>query len=69
MPPRAVPPFSWGEGERLGQHRLDKFLATAERAMARRGQNLTPGVRRVLETAWQQTAGQRSSRGGPGDVA
>ena len=69
MPPRAVPPFSWGEGERLGQHRLDKFLVTAERAMARRGQNLTPGVRRVLETAWQQTAGQRSSRGGPGEVA
>jgi UDP-N-acetylglucosamine diphosphorylase/glucosamine-1-phosphate N-acetyltransferase len=68
-PPRSVPPFSWGEGESLGQYRLDKFLATAERAMARRGQSLTPGVRRVLETAWQQTAGERASRGGSGEVA
>jgi len=63
MPPRAVPPFSWGEGERLGPHRLDKFLATAERAMARRGQSLTPGVRRVLETAWHETAGRSGARG------
>jgi UDP-N-acetylglucosamine diphosphorylase/glucosamine-1-phosphate N-acetyltransferase len=69
MPPRSVPPFSWGEGEQLGQHKLDKFLATAERAMARRGQTLTPGVRRVLQTAWQQTAGQRATRGGPGEAA
>jgi UDP-N-acetylglucosamine diphosphorylase/glucosamine-1-phosphate N-acetyltransferase len=69
MPPRSVPPFSWGEGERLGHHKLDKFLATAERAMARRGQNLTPGVRRVLEIAWHQTAGQRAGRSGPGEVA
>jgi hypothetical protein len=62
MPPRAVPPFSWGEGERLGAHKLDKFLATAERAMARRGQSLTAGVRKVLETAWQETAGRGGAR-------
>lgn len=68
-PPRVVPPFSWGEGERLSQHRLDRFLGTAERAMARRGQSLTPGVRRVFETAWQETAGERASRGGSGEVA
>jgi UDP-N-acetylglucosamine diphosphorylase/glucosamine-1-phosphate N-acetyltransferase len=68
-PPRVVPPFSWGEGENLSQHRLDRFLTTTERAMARRGQSLTPGVRRVLETAWQQTAGERASRGGSGEVA
>ncbi len=68
-PPRSVAPFSWGEGERLDHHRLDKFLVTAERAMARRGQSLTPGLRRVLERAWHQTAGQRASRGGPGEVA
>jgi UDP-N-acetylglucosamine diphosphorylase/glucosamine-1-phosphate N-acetyltransferase len=69
MPPRVVPPFSWGEGTDLGTHVLDKFIATAERAMARRGQSLTPGVRRVLETAWHETAGQRPSRGTTGDVA
>jgi hypothetical protein len=69
MQPTVVPPFSWGEGADLGPHRLDKFLATAERAMARRGQPLTPGVRRVLETAWHETAGRHTNRGGSGDVA
>ena len=60
MPPGAVPPFSWGAGAELGEHRLDKFLATAEIAMARRDQTLTPGLRRVLETAWKGTAAQRA---------
>jgi UDP-N-acetylglucosamine diphosphorylase/glucosamine-1-phosphate N-acetyltransferase len=69
MAPTMVPPFSWGAGADLGPHRLDKFLATAERAMARRGQTLTAGVRRVLETAWHETAGQHTNRGASGDVA
>jgi UDP-N-acetylglucosamine diphosphorylase/glucosamine-1-phosphate N-acetyltransferase len=61
MPPSAVPPFSWGAGTELGEHRLDKFLATAEIAMSRRGQTLTPGLRRVLEAAWNGTAAQRAA--------
>jgi UDP-N-acetylglucosamine diphosphorylase/glucosamine-1-phosphate N-acetyltransferase len=59
MTPAFVPPFSWGVGSALGTHRLDKFFATAERAMARRGQRLTPGVRQVIERAWHATASAR----------
>jgi hypothetical protein len=48
MPPTVVPPFSWGSGSDLRDHQCDKFLDTAERAMVRREQELTPGVRRIL---------------------
>ena len=60
MPPTVVPPFSWGAGPDLRDHQCDKFLETAERAMARRDQVLTPGVRRILEEAWRATAGRRA---------
>jgi hypothetical protein len=60
MPPVVVPPFSWGSGPDLRDHNLDKFLATAERAMGRRDQKLTPGVRAILEGAWAATAGRRA---------
>jgi UDP-N-acetylglucosamine diphosphorylase/glucosamine-1-phosphate N-acetyltransferase len=60
MPPAVVPPFSWGTGPDLRDHNLDKFLGTAERAMARRSQELTPGQRRILEEAWEATAGRRA---------
>jgi UDP-N-acetylglucosamine diphosphorylase/glucosamine-1-phosphate N-acetyltransferase len=59
MPPTVVPPFSWGMGSDLRDHRLAKLLETAERAMARRDQALTPGMVRILETAWDATAGRR----------
>jgi UDP-N-acetylglucosamine diphosphorylase/glucosamine-1-phosphate N-acetyltransferase len=51
MPPRYVPPFSWGEGDDLAMYRLDKFLATAERAMSRRGVELSERERRQLAAA------------------
>jgi len=60
MPPTVVAPFSWGAGADRRDHRLDKFLETAERAMARRDQLLTPGVLAVLCTAWRATAGRRA---------
>jgi UDP-N-acetylglucosamine diphosphorylase/glucosamine-1-phosphate N-acetyltransferase len=60
MPPSVVPPFSWGSGPDLRDHNLDKFLATAVRAMERREQELTPGQRRILELAWNATAGRRA---------
>lgn len=59
MPPSAIPPFCWGAGSELGEHRLDKFLETAERAMGRRSQSLSPGMRRMLENAWHGTVAQR----------
>ena len=60
MPPSAVPPFCWGAGAALSEHRLDKFLETAERAMGRRNQALSAGMRRVLENAWHGTVAQRN---------
>jgi UDP-N-acetylglucosamine diphosphorylase/glucosamine-1-phosphate N-acetyltransferase len=52
MPPKRVAPFSWGEGDALGVYRLDGFLETATRAMARRGVALGDGARRQLTAAY-----------------
>jgi UDP-N-acetylglucosamine diphosphorylase/glucosamine-1-phosphate N-acetyltransferase len=52
MPPRYVPPFSWGSGEDLAAYRIDQFLEVAGRAMSRRNVALTGGMRRQLEAAW-----------------
>lgn len=51
MPPKVVPPFSWGEGTALGCYELDRFLKTAERAMGRRGLTLGERARRQLSVA------------------
>ena len=51
MPPKNVPPFSWGEGGSLGEYELDKFVRTAERAMGRRGVTLGTSARRQLAAA------------------
>lgn len=60
MPPTVVPPFSWGAGSDLRDHRLEKFMETTHDVMARRNQGLTPGVTRILRTAWKETAGRRA---------
>jgi UDP-N-acetylglucosamine diphosphorylase / glucose-1-phosphate thymidylyltransferase / UDP-N-acetylgalactosamine diphosphorylase / glucosamine-1-phosphate N-acetyltransferase / galactosamine-1-phosphate N-acetyltransferase len=54
MPPKYVPPFSWGSGEELVPFRLDKFLEVAERAMARRDVALGPAMRAQLGSAWER---------------
>ncbi len=36
MPPKWVPPFSWGAGDRLSIYRRDAFLRTAEIVLGRR---------------------------------
>jgi UDP-N-acetylglucosamine diphosphorylase/glucosamine-1-phosphate N-acetyltransferase len=59
MPPTVVPPFAWGAGVDLRDYRFDQFVRVAEAAMARRGEALTPGVRRVLAQAWQNTRTRR----------
>lgn len=51
MPPKYVPPFSWGSGNDLTGYALDRFLQTAETVMARRGVELEPGMRNVLTRA------------------
>jgi UDP-N-acetylglucosamine diphosphorylase/glucosamine-1-phosphate N-acetyltransferase len=60
MPPTVVPPFSWGSGPDLRDHRFPKFMETALRAMERRKEELTPGMARILEEAWEATAGRRA---------
>ena len=59
MPPKYVPPFSWGEGDQLEEYRVDKFLATAEIAMRRRGVELSEGMRHVLTGAAERAQAQR----------
>jgi UDP-N-acetylglucosamine diphosphorylase/glucosamine-1-phosphate N-acetyltransferase len=54
MAPRYVPPFSWGEGDKLGEYRLEEFLRTTERAMARRSVALSDGMRRQLAAAHER---------------
>jgi UDP-N-acetylglucosamine diphosphorylase / glucose-1-phosphate thymidylyltransferase / UDP-N-acetylgalactosamine diphosphorylase / glucosamine-1-phosphate N-acetyltransferase / galactosamine-1-phosphate N-acetyltransferase len=51
MPPKFVPPFSWGEGDNLSSYALEKFLATASRAMSRRQVELGSRARRQLAEA------------------
>ncbi|MGQ0715122.1 MAG: putative sugar nucleotidyl transferase [Gemmatimonadaceae bacterium] len=54
MPPKYVPPFSWGEAGSLGSYRLDKFLDVTSRAMARRQVTLSEQCRRQLTRAFER---------------
>lgn len=61
LPPRFVPPFSWGSGEDLAEYRLDGFLRVAERAMGRRGVTLTDGMQAQLGRAFESSARWRGT--------
>jgi len=52
MPPKFVRPFAWGEGDAMGEYRLDKFLDVAGRAMARRDVALGGDGRAQLSAAY-----------------
>jgi UDP-N-acetylglucosamine diphosphorylase / glucose-1-phosphate thymidylyltransferase / UDP-N-acetylgalactosamine diphosphorylase / glucosamine-1-phosphate N-acetyltransferase / galactosamine-1-phosphate N-acetyltransferase len=54
MPPKYVPPFSWGSGAELVAFDVDRFLALAETVMGRRAVALTDGMRGMLRAAWQR---------------
>ncbi|TVP79386.1 MAG: hypothetical protein EA352_00820 [Gemmatimonadales bacterium] len=64
MPPRWVPPFSWGSAA-PAVHRFQAFRETARRAMERRGMQLPPGTANVLERAWQVVHGAGGRPSGP----
>ena len=64
MPPRWVPPFSWGSGSDLAPYRLEAFLETAEKAMGRRDVPMTPRLRSCLTTAWQLASREHDPEGG-----
>jgi UDP-N-acetylglucosamine diphosphorylase/glucosamine-1-phosphate N-acetyltransferase len=50
MPPKAVPPFSWGGGPPYSLYRVDKFIETAVRMMSRRHVSLSDRARRHWST-------------------
>ena len=64
MPPKHVPPFAWGAGAPYGTYDAERFARVAERAMARRQQPLTPGMRRVLLEAHARSAAERDAASG-----
>ncbi len=51
MPPKVVAPFSWGAGPPYSTYRVDKFLETARRMMARRHVTLSDRLRGHLAAA------------------
>jgi UDP-N-acetylglucosamine diphosphorylase/glucosamine-1-phosphate N-acetyltransferase len=57
--PRQSPAFGWWDGERMVEHRLDRFLGTAGVAMGRRGRTLGPADRRLYEALFAATARER----------
>ncbi len=56
MPPKAVAPFAWGEGDAFTRYELEKFLEVAERMMARRhvalGESSRGQLRASYEARW-----------------
>lgn len=59
LAPRYVPPFCWGAGSGGAEYDIERFLATAERVMARRGVELADGMRELYRRAFAETAGLR----------
>ncbi len=62
--PRSIPPFTWLTPGGLSTYRKEAFLETAERAMARRDVPLSPGMRAMLDRAWESTRNARSEAEG-----
>lgn len=53
MPPKAVAPFSWGDGEPYDTYRIDKFLTTADTVMGRRQVALSARGKRQLSASFE----------------
>ena len=51
MPPKAVPPFAWGDSDPYDTYDIAKFVVVAERAMARRQVELGEKARKQLAEA------------------
>ncbi|MEM7572688.1 MAG: GlmU family protein [Bacteroidota bacterium] len=50
-----IPSFSWGGASGKTTYKLDKALATAERVMQRRGQEISPAYAHILKEVFQLT--------------
>jgi UDP-N-acetylglucosamine diphosphorylase / glucose-1-phosphate thymidylyltransferase / UDP-N-acetylgalactosamine diphosphorylase / glucosamine-1-phosphate N-acetyltransferase / galactosamine-1-phosphate N-acetyltransferase len=53
LPPKYVPPFSWGSGAELVEFDREKFLALTETVMKRRDLTLPDDMRAMLSRAWE----------------
>jgi UDP-N-acetylglucosamine diphosphorylase/glucosamine-1-phosphate N-acetyltransferase len=63
MPPKVVPPFAWGDQPPYSTYRMDKFLETAKRMMARRHVELSERQAAMLTAAAERaTAGSNSGQ-------
>ena len=54
MPPKAIPPFAWGERPPYSTYRMDKFIEVARRVMSRRHVELSDRQIRVLSDAYER---------------
>jgi UDP-N-acetylglucosamine diphosphorylase/glucosamine-1-phosphate N-acetyltransferase len=54
MPPKAVAPFSWGESEPYDVYKIEKFLESTEKVMARRKVTLTDRMKQQLKASFEQ---------------
>lgn len=59
MPPRWIPPFSWGSGNRLVPFELDRFVEVAGTAMGRRDRELSDSMAELYTHLWERTHGGR----------
>jgi UDP-N-acetylglucosamine diphosphorylase / glucose-1-phosphate thymidylyltransferase / UDP-N-acetylgalactosamine diphosphorylase / glucosamine-1-phosphate N-acetyltransferase / galactosamine-1-phosphate N-acetyltransferase len=57
MPPKYVPPFSWGSGSQLVAFEEDSFIRVAATVMGRRKLELSDAMRDVLQRSWQISRG------------
>jgi UDP-N-acetylglucosamine diphosphorylase/glucosamine-1-phosphate N-acetyltransferase len=59
--PKWVPDFAWGTGEQAGVHDWDRFVATAETVLGRRGRELSGPMRVALRSAFEASRGDRDA--------
>lgn len=55
LPPKFVPSFSWGQGDRFETYRLEAAIETIERMMQRRSRDFSPEERTLLLHVFEQT--------------
>lgn len=56
LPPKFIPPFSWGTPAQLQTYRFDEFIKTAARMKASKGQAWTTADVSLWESIFRQTA-------------
>jgi len=57
LPPKWVPPFSWGQGADLSEYRRDAFLTTAATVLPRRSVDADEDTVAWLAAVWDEARG------------